>query len=248
MKTSGFKLACALQLLTFSVPGCFDGNWEDQSPTLPQVSDQLTFDSVTRLGAHRLEATCIRRFEAPDGTYTEVQHDTEILWQGWDDFRLRRTVDASLVTDVVVVDGTTWALSSGDRYGKQRDTEPYRMELRRSWNVWHDALEPFLDNVLLSEAGKGIIEGRRARRYRVSLLPQDAGEARQPRLVSLDGDLWLDEASAVRLLAEVNGTWRPWGREDELRHVSLKLRRTRFGEPQGIRVPSRKRKGAARNR
>jgi hypothetical protein len=45
----------------------------------------------------------------------------------------------------------------------------------------------------------------------------------------LEGSLWLDEASAVRLMAEVKGRWHRVGQEEVVHEVELIFVRTDFG-------------------
>lgn len=221
---------------------------------LAKASHDIQFESVDRLGPHRFLASIKHRVVRGGGDIDRTDEAIEIRWQDWDTFEFRRVVDARVQSAVVAVNGRPWTLRSRDRWEPREDAEPYRLDLRQSWNAWEQALEPFGDRVVLEEAGQELFEGRPVRRYRVSLAPEKTpvettkagkrrGKAHVPRhndsLDSLSGLVWIDEGTAVRLQAEVSGELTQRGRS---RTIDLQLTRSGIGLDQGITPP----KGARR--
>ena len=86
----------------------------------------------------------------------------------------------------------------------------------------------------MTEGETEVVEGRKARRYMLSLsdLPPAGDAATHP--MSLSGSLWVDEGSAVRLTGALEGTL---GREGYRRQVKLQVVRTTIGMPQNIEIP-----------
>jgi len=216
---------------------------------LADASVEVQFESVDRLGPHRYLASIKHRTVRDDGGVSRTDEAVEIRWQDWDTFEYRRVVDAELQSAVVTVDGKPWTLRSRGRWEAREDAEPYRLDLRQSWNAWDQALEPFGDRVQLEEAGQELFEGRPVRRYRVSLAPEaertastKKGKRRRkvhvPRHddgpVSLSGVVWVDEGTAVRLQAEVTGELTQRGRQ---RTIDLQLTRSGIGLDQGVSPP-----------
>jgi hypothetical protein len=233
--------------------GCGASN--PSEPTLGDASREVQFESVDRLGPHRYLASIRHRASRPDGGVDRTDEAVEIRWQDWDTFEFRRVVDAELQSAVVTVDGRPWSLRSKGRWELREDAEPYRLDLRQSWNAWDQALEPFKDRILLEEEGAELFEGRAVRRYAVRLAPEPE-DANAPRgkgkrrrklhepaetttLVSLSGRVWVDEGTAVRLQADVTGELEHRGRT---RTVELQLTRSGIGLAQDIQPP----KGASK--
>jgi hypothetical protein len=219
-------------------------------PTLGEVSQEVQFESVDRLGPHRFLAS-IRHREIRDGGEVDRSDEAvEIKWQDWDTFEFRRVVNAELQSAVVTVDGRPWSLRSKGRWERREDAEPYRLDLRQSWNAWNQALEPFKERLELEEEGSELFEGRAVRRYAVRLKPEPEatvsargkGKRRrklhQPegddKLISLSGRVWVDEGTAVRLQAEVSGEVERRGRR---RTIDLQLTRSGIGLAQDIAPP-----------
>lgn len=234
--------------------GC--GSSDSKAPDLAQVSQEVQFESVDLLGPHLYLASIRNRITRTDGSTERSDEAVEIRWQDWDTFTFRRVVDAELQSAVVTVDGRPWTLRSKNRWDRRDDAEPYRLDLRQSWNAWDQALEPFGERIVLTTEGTELFEGRIVRRYKVSLAPEPDADAR-PRakgkrrrkkrhkavksvtLLSLDGRVWVDEGTAVRLQAEVTGELEQRGRR---RTVELQLTRSGIGQPQEIEPPVTQRK------
>ena len=218
---------------------------------LGDASQEVQFESVDALGPHLYLASIRHRITRSDGSTERSDEAVEIRWQDWDTFTFRRVVDAQLQSAVVTVDGRPWSLRSKGRWERREDAEPYRLDLRQSWNAWQQALEPFDGRIDFEEEGTELFEGRVVRRYAVSLAPEPEevaeergkGKRRRKRrhkpakpvtLVALEGRVWVDEGTAVRLQAEVSGELEQRGRR---RTVELQLTRSGIGLPQEIEPP-----------
>ena len=94
--------------------------------------------------------------------------------------------------------------------------------------------EQLVDALVAAEGDREAVEGRPARHYTLSLseLPPAGDAATQP--LSLTGDLWVDEANAVRLTGSLEGIL---GSEGYRRKIELQVVRTAIGMPQNIEPP-----------
>ena len=77
-----------------------------------------------------------------------------------------------------VVDGLALAQRRDGSWVQRGDPEPWRQEMRLTWNAWDEVLEPFDDRVKMQDPTDEVVEGRRARRYVLSLA--EAEPARTP--------------------------------------------------------------------
>lgn len=228
---------------------------------LAEVSQQLSFETVDQLGPHHYLGSLKHEAERSDGSVDRTDEAVEIRWQDWNSFEYRRTVEGELESAVVTRDGTPWQLLSDGSWRKGTDAEPHRLELRQSWNAWDQALEPYLERIRYVDRGTELVEGRQARRYAVELAPEPAvaaededpkaGKRRRARaakakaraassdrLVSLSGEVWVDESTAVRLLADVEASRVHRGRRHTVR---LKVVRSDVGRDQKIKAPAAER-------
>jgi hypothetical protein len=178
-----------------------------------------------------------------DGDYTDKTWAVDLKWESRGHFQWRRLRDSKLKSGVLLVDGTGWRQGTNERYTLLATPEGYQRELSENWKLWDTALEPFVGQVTLSPLGEGLVEGREAWEYGVSLTPQGTGEedgARARRRYGptrLNGSVWIDQKSAVRLLADVQGSWTTSGRLPLHHDMEFHLSRARFGEDQGVLPP-----------
>lgn len=179
------------------------------SETTPQealasASEDVIFASVEKLGAHSYEAI-LERIEREGER--ELSFSEEILWvawQDWDNFHFRRQVDQKIVQDIAVVDHRAWKYKNGS-WTEREDAEPYRVELRGSWNAWEQMLSPFEPYLIFESKGLEAQDNRKAEHYELGMTEPPASAYKLvPK--ELKGDVWVDESTAVRLLANVSGT------------------------------------------
>ena len=241
--------------LALGCRGCSEPPVE-QGMTLTEAADEATFASVEKLGPHRCLSSIVRT-DSRDGvagaSHTEV---AEIAWRSWDRFRVTRVMDGQPVSDAIVVGGKPWARSYQGPWEAREDAETFRVQLQATWDSWDPAMEPFGERVAFTEVGRELIEGRWARKFTVTLGPDPeaavataaADPAAPPKKkkkkkvahrsgftpVALSGTVWLDEQSAVRLLASVEGQV---SQGNLVRSIQLKLTRSDFGEDLNIDPP-----------
>jgi len=202
--------------------------------TLAEASEKVTFASVESIGAHTYLATSVRIEERRGREVSRHEEVVEIRWQDWDNFSHRRTVDDRTAADIVVVDGVAWSRRLGGPWKQKRDAESSRIQLKTTWDSWEQTISAFGDLVVMTEGDVEPVEGRVARHFVLSLseLPPAGDDATQP--IALSGDLWVDEASAVRLTGKVDGIL---GRDGYRRHIALQIARTAIGMPQNLTLP-----------
>ena len=75
---------------------------------------------------------------------------------------------------------------------------------KSSWNSWEQLLASFKDDLLFKPTQLEVSEGRRVQKYELDYTAPDSSEHKMmPR--ELSGEVWLDELTAVRLFARVEG-------------------------------------------
>lgn len=226
---TGWLPAAALLLPLACTPS------EVGSDPLAEASTEVTFASVEQVGPHHMVAS-IRRTDARPGDERTTDELVELSWQDWDNFQVRRVVDGEATREVLVADGQAW-VKVGDHWEERPDAETQRVQLRMTWNSWDSAIGPHRDHVQLVSEGRDVVEGRPATRYRIEMLPDEQRPKNQrwgfqPETAS--GQVWLDEASAVRLKAQLQTTSR---RGDLVRTTVFELQRSNVGGDQGVRPP-----------
>jgi hypothetical protein len=202
------------------------------------VADQITFKSVERLGSHHMLATVSRSDLWDDGGRDDHEETAELAWNSWDSFHLRRVVDGSTVSEIIVSEGTAFTRAKGTPWQAELDAEPARLQVQTTWNIWDTAMDVFSGRISLKEAEHSVADGRPARRFTVGLTELPVGKrirsgAMNPQ--SIEGEVWLDEGTAVRLAADVKATAK---RQGLTRTIHLHLRRGGVGEAQIITRPA----------
>jgi len=215
------------------------GKKSDEPDPLLVASESVTFESVAQLGPHRFESVLSwDRGEGRGGRTNEVM---ELLWGDWDNFQVRRLRDDRLAAEVRVVQGVAYTRSGKGRFREARDSELYRVQLAGTWSYWDRALEPFRGRLRSNYDQKEQVEGREARRFVIALThpEEEPRTAHLPQ--SLVGQVLVDESTAVRLKAQVEGTYLESGDPDRPVIVSLKLHRADFGAFPDLAPPTRSR-------
>jgi hypothetical protein len=200
------------------------------------AAKEVSFESVTGLGPHRMVSTLTwDRGAARGGKTTET---LELVWGDWDHFQVRRLRDDRLATEVRVVRGVAYTRAGKGRFRQARDAELYRVQLAGTWSYWERALEPFRGAHLSVMDGVVEVESRPARRFLLSLVSK-AAPPRAHRPQSLTGSFLLDEATAVRLRAELEGVYLESGNEERPVIIRLVLARSDFGVFPDLSPPTR---------
>jgi hypothetical protein len=212
--------------------------------TLEEASTRATVHTLDSLGSHRMESTLVRRKRHLDAVVEESVEQFVIVWQDWDDFRTRRVRDGKVVAHALVVRGNLWTLGQEGRLAPGDDAEPYRADLRLSWDPWDESLEAFKERVQLGSPADDTIAERAALRYTVSLLPETrpAGSKAPPdearlRPLVLVGNVWIDKDTALRLKADVTGRWAPAGGDPFENEITFTMERSRIGQVQDLKPP-----------
>jgi len=217
---------------------CRGGSPAEPDPLLV-ASESVTFESVTRLGPHRMESVLTwDRGEGRGGRTTEI---LELLWGDWDNFQVRRLRGDRLASEIRVVQGVAYSRSGKGRFREASDAELYRVQLAGTWSYWDRALEPFRGRLRSSYDQKEEMEGREARRFVIALThsQEESRHTHQPR--TLVGQVLLDESTAVRLKARLEGTYLESGDKERPVQVSLELQRADFGAFPDLAPPPRSR-------
>lgn len=223
MRITPLRRACLV--LALSILGCGNTRSKPQTDDLLEASESATFENVTRLGPHRFESTLQRESSFDNQTTIEK---VSMEWADWDNFQLQRYRNDRLRAENRVLRGKAFARSGKGRFRAARDAELYRVEMRHSASFWGRALEPFRGRVHAEKAESGTIDGRPAQRYTLSLV-DGPPPARGAHPLSLTGEMWLDEATAVRLFGRLEGHYLKNGIENQDVLIALHLKRDAIG-------------------
>jgi hypothetical protein len=204
---------------------------------LAEASTKVIFASVEPLGPHQYDARIRRkeiREEIEVSSHDEFVH---IDWQDWDNFQYNRTIDTKEVTALIVSNHIPWLKYQSKKWKKQIDAEPYRLQMRTAWNTWEQYLGSYEDRLLWTPLGNDTIEGRTVTRYELSLDTSKNTPNRNLNLQSISGSVSVDQATAVRLYAEltivlVADTYK--------KKIDMQLKRTMIGVAQEIISPEKK--------
>lgn len=212
-------------LLLGFLSGCGGSPPTPEEDVLLQASESATFENVTRLGPHRFQSILVRESSLGGHTTTEK---VAMEWADWDNFQLQRFRNDKLRAESRILRGEAFARSGKGRFRRSKDAELYRIEIRHSASFWGRALEPFRGRVLAEHTESGIIDGRPAQRYKLSLA-DGAPPRRGSHPVSLEGEMWIDEATAIRLSGKLKGHFLKNGVDGQDVLMSLTLKRDAIG-------------------
>jgi len=205
---------------------------------LAAASNTVIFASVEKLGAHHYEAR-VRRKELREETITS-NHDEIIIidWQDWDNFRYSRTLDTKEVSSLIVSNHIPWLKNTAQKWSKYEDAEPYRTELRTSWNTWEQYVGRYETLITWKPIEEDIIADRKVTRYELLYQKEnDAPKNTEPTnltLSSLSGSIAVDQATAVRIYAEVKLVLTG---DKYRKEIDLQIKRTDIGVQKNIPPP-----------
>jgi hypothetical protein len=198
-----------------------------------RASQAIDFGDIASLGPHRMEASVARTDHAEGSSPRVRDEQTRVTWRGWDDFTLVRARDGEPSARFEIAGGRGQVLKPDGVMHEAADLEPLRLELRQAWNVWDPFLGPLRDAVAYTFQGQALIEGRLANQYTVSVAPRGADPVSRTVPDRIEGTLWIDEATGVRLMADVTTRWHRRGHDGETHEAHLILVRTDFGLQEG---------------
>lgn len=175
----------------------------------PAAAQKTTFTTLRDLGSFRLGSSLERSVRygesAPEVTLTA----SELAWQDPDHFAYTRLRDQRVESRLVVYDGVGWLSTGTGPWSRRGDPEPLRAQVARGWDPWTEAVGGFEDDFVFTDVGRDEVDGRRARRFELSLAPPPATAGKAPRrrsgwvTTAVGGEVWVDEATALRLQARV---------------------------------------------
>ena len=194
--------------------------------TRAEVSERVTLDSMARLGTFQLHATWsrtrTREGAAPQARSTSM----ELLWMDLDHWCYSRLAGDVVESRMLVRDAVGWEQRGAGRWTSGRDPQALRAQLDITWDPWDEALSLFAGRISYTPAGSDEIAGRKAERYTVGLEPEPELKGKQKPKVAgpwkptaLEGELWVDQETAVRLQAKVKGTVKGQGQEQQVELV-----------------------------
>ena len=213
---------------------------KDEPPTIEKVSQNITFDSVARIGPHHAISS-IQRTETRSGE--EVLNSleaTDIAWNSWDSFHFQRYLDGEATFEIIVHDGRFVSRNGRGPWTADMDGGAARLDVYTTWNAWDEALGSFKDRILYEEIEKSVVDGRATQLFRLSLEPDPDGSQKakgrgvmQP--VHIEGSVHLDAQTAVRLSADVTAVTQKGNLK---RSVHLQIQRSQIGKTQPIEAPA----------
>ncbi len=224
----------SLLLLLLSL-ACADRSPEGvNSEALASAARKTTVASFSALGPHILEAHTEVVTGRPAGQTSTVKNTSRLRWQDDRHWQWIRERDGTRLSEVRVFGGKAWSSVGAGGLKARPDAEPLRAELGLDADPWVSALGAAESRILYTEGGEEDIEGRKVRRYNLALVPGAAAGRRSRDVLSVEGQVWIDETTAVRLAGDV--TLRTTSR-DQTRTTRLQFAATRIGGDAGVEAP-----------
>lgn len=173
----------------------------DEPIALTAAAEKTTFSGVAALGSFHLSAS-VRRTDTVEGRPPAESGETmEIRWQDADHWSQVAARDGRVHTDVRVWDGVAWVVGKTG-LEKKGDPERYRIQLATVWDPWTWGLERAAEDIKSVMGPVELLDGRRAVRYTLALADLKKGH-RSWTPTAVSGDVWIDEATAVRMRGQV---------------------------------------------
>lgn len=219
-------------LLTLS---CAEPSVEVPPVTLDVAAERTTFATSEALGAYVLEARVVTTHEPDGGATTTTEELTRLRWQDDDHWQYVRERAGETLSETRVWDGEVWKAGRDGALRKGGDSEVARVELGQQADPWERTLGPLASRILLTEAGEEIVETRRAHRYQLSLKPAAPTGRKTTEVVGVEGQVWIDEATAVRLAGEVTLSTRG---KHALTTRALRFSMSAIGGQAGVAAPA----------
>ena len=200
---------------------------------LVEASQKVIFAATETLGSHRFQVVSTRQEYRGETLELESTEVLDIDWHSWDSFSFSHQVDGQSTLEVIVTDGAAWKRMYGGEWQRRPDTEPYRVQLRQKWNVWDRVTRPFISDLSFASQGQEDIEGRSSHHYQLAFSESTQNQSGL-KAESIQGDVWVDTETAVRLLADIEARLTS---ERYTKVISLKLSRTDINQLKAIVAP-----------
>ncbi len=197
----------------------------DPPEVFPVAAAQTTFASAEALGAYVSEAhreiTTTREGAEP----TVLRELTRLRWQSEDRWQWLEMRDGVRVSEVRVWDGVAWRSAAAGIFRRQADPASARADLVLSGDPWSRVLGTAAARVGYRDAGEEDIEGRKVWHYRLALLPNETPGRKSRDVTRVEGQVWIDQVTAVRLAGEltVETTFRTQRKSTRLRFAMTNL-------------------------
>ncbi len=199
------------------------------------AADRAILASAAELGSYQSTATVLRTWTGKEGATRSLKEDFELRWEDPDRWSLILSRDGRQTQRAVVFGGIPY-LSIGDRPIERReDAEPLRVQLAAAWNPWEQAIQPLSDQLSYSEVREDLWEGRAVRVF--SLSAKEPSPKSRPSWVirEVQGEVWLDEATSVRLKADLK--LGAQGKKESM-DLTFSLQITGIGSPTSLTDPA----------
>ncbi len=189
-------------IAVLALVGC-GGPPSEAPPLLPVAAERATFATVAGLGAYRLRADVRRSVGGGDAPAQVSTEAIDLRWRDPDHWSYAQRRDDRVRSEIVVWDAVAWTNGGDGPLVRKGDAEPYRVQLAGTWDPWSWALEGLSTGIRFEPAEVELVGGRRALRHTLVVAPP----AEQPRrgwtVTAVEGEVWIDEATAVRLKGTV---------------------------------------------
>lgn len=179
------------------------------APPLIVAAEEATFGTLAGLGPFRMSAS-VRRTTgvgpgsplASDATEESLEV-VELRWRDADHWSYLQRRDGRVRSEVVVWDAVAWAGDGDGSPERKGDAEPYRVQLATTWDPWEWGLEGLTPGITLAQQGVELLDGRRTLRHLLAPAPPPDKPRRGWTVTAVEGEVWIDEATAVRLRGRV---------------------------------------------
>lgn len=190
------------------LPGMFLAQGCDPESAAPeariQAAAEATLQSAAELGSYVLTAQTGRTWTAPGGSSRATTEDFELRWEDPDLWSLKMSRDGRQQQRIVIYGAEPWAAMGDTPLSRRSDPEPYRVQLQQSWDPWKLATDPVRERIQLTMSRDDVYEGRPARVYAAALSPAVEGYRATWEATLVEGEIWLDEQTAIRLSVDLH--------------------------------------------
>ena len=208
-----------------------------QSPVdaAPAAAAKTTFASSEALGAHVMQSRSETTIEREGVAAATVKETMVLRWQDDDHWQLVREREGARLSEVRVWEGHAWQADGRGPFRDRGDAEPLRAELSVHADPWQDVLASNADRVGYVDSGEEDIEGRKVWRYELQLLPGAPGAGKSRDVLGVEGQVWIDQATAVRLAGDLTVRARS---RDQIRSTHLQFSMSRIGGDAQVEPPA----------